>query len=215
MTAYFLALTVLAVYMVGVSLMTSQVSYPLYAAVPVVGGPGGDPGPLAGDGVHIAFDDDQPARRAGGGACEIEIVEGAALVEERGVGGVEIFGLAGAEDPPAEADHPAARVADRDHQPAAEAVEGLAALFRLDQHAGFDELLFAEVAELTVRLGGTMAGEHGDGRLRAPVLETVWGAETVACFRAVKDAFDPRGILNPGVVLPLPGQRPLDGVRYS
>ena len=34
MTAYLLALTVLAVYMVGVSLMTSQVSYPLYAAVP-------------------------------------------------------------------------------------------------------------------------------------------------------------------------------------
>ncbi len=34
MTVYLLALTVLAVYMVGVSLLTSQVSYPLYAAVP-------------------------------------------------------------------------------------------------------------------------------------------------------------------------------------
>lgn len=34
MTTYLLALTVLAVYMVGVSFMTSQVSYPLYAAVP-------------------------------------------------------------------------------------------------------------------------------------------------------------------------------------
>ena len=34
MTAYLLALTVLAVYMAGVSLMTSQVTYPLYAAVP-------------------------------------------------------------------------------------------------------------------------------------------------------------------------------------
>jgi FAD/FMN-containing dehydrogenase len=63
-------------------------------------------------------------------------------------------------------------------------------------------------------LGGTMAGEHGDGRLRAPLLERVWGAEMVARFRAVKDAFDPLGILNPGVTLPLPGQRPLDGVRY-
>jgi FAD/FMN-containing dehydrogenase len=71
------------------------------------------------------------------------------------------------------------------------------------------------VAEGVAALGGTMAGEHGDGRLRAPVLETVWGAETVALFRAVKDAFDPRGILNPGVILPLPGQRPLDGVRYG
>jgi FAD/FMN-containing dehydrogenase len=47
------------------------------------------------------------------------------------------------------------------------------------------------------------------------VLETVWGRETVALFRAVKDAFDPLGILNPGVILPLPGQRPLDFVRYA
>ena len=70
------------------------------------------------------------------------------------------------------------------------------------------------VAEGVAALGGTMAGEHGDGRLRAPLLETVWGPELVSLFRAVKDAFDPRGILNPGVILPLPGQRPLDGVRY-
>lgn len=77
------------------------------------------------------------------------------------------------------------------------------------------EAIVLEVAEGVARLGGTMAGEHGDGRLRAPVLETIWGAETVALFRAVKDAFDPRGILNPGVILPLPGQRPLDGIRYG
>jgi FAD/FMN-containing dehydrogenase len=77
------------------------------------------------------------------------------------------------------------------------------------------EAIVQEVAEGVARLGGTMAGEHGDGRLRAPVLETVWGAETVALFRAVKEAFDPEGILNPGVILPLPGQRPLDRVRYA
>jgi hypothetical protein len=61
-----------------------------------------------------------------------------------------------------------------------------------------------------------MAGEHGDGRLRAPLLETIWGAEMVDRFRHVKFAFDPAGILNPGVILPLPGQRPLDAIReYS
>jgi len=43
----------------------------------------------------------------------------------------------------------------------------------------------------------------------------VWGPEFVACFRAVKDAFDPLGILNPGVILPLPGQRPLDAIKYA
>jgi FAD/FMN-containing dehydrogenase len=59
-----------------------------------------------------------------------------------------------------------------------------------------------------------MAGEHGDGRLRAPLIDIIWSPETVACFRAVKEAFDPTGILNPGVILPLPGQRPLDAIRY-
>jgi FAD/FMN-containing dehydrogenase len=71
-----------------------------------------------------------------------------------------------------------------------------------------------EVTDGVAALGGTMAGEHGDGRLRAPLLERIWGAEMVARFRVVKDAFDPAGILNPGVILPLPGQRPLDGIRY-
>ena len=76
------------------------------------------------------------------------------------------------------------------------------------------EAIVYEVAKGIARLGGTMAGEHGDGRLRAPVLETVWGAEMVALFRTVKYAFDPLGILNPGVILPLPGQRPLDAIKY-
>ncbi|MDQ3388707.1 MAG: FAD-binding oxidoreductase [Gemmatimonadota bacterium] len=69
-----------------------------------------------------------------------------------------------------------------------------------------------EVAEGVARLGGTMAGEHGDGRLRAPLLETIWGAEMVGRFRRIKARFDPEGILNPGVILPLPGQRVVDGV---
>ncbi|HEU0301372.1 MAG TPA: FAD-binding oxidoreductase [Longimicrobium sp.] len=76
------------------------------------------------------------------------------------------------------------------------------------------EAIVYEVAEGVARLGGTMAGEHGDGRLRAPLLEIIWGPEIVASFRAVKDAFDPLGILNPGVILPLPGQRPLDAIKY-
>jgi FAD/FMN-containing dehydrogenase len=76
------------------------------------------------------------------------------------------------------------------------------------------ERVIDEVADGVAALGGTMAGEHGDGRLRAPLLERIWGAEMVACFRAVKNAFDPSGILNPGVILPLPGQRPLDAIRY-
>jgi FAD/FMN-containing dehydrogenase len=69
-----------------------------------------------------------------------------------------------------------------------------------------------EVTDAVAELGGTLAGEHGDGRLRAPLLERIWSPEAVHAFRAVKQAFDPRGILNPGVILPLPGQRPLDAL---
>jgi FAD/FMN-containing dehydrogenase len=61
--------------------------------------------------------------------------------------------------------------------------------------------LLDEVTGEIVRLGGTPSGEHGDGRLRASLLERVYGAEIVELFRLVKNAFDPRGILNPGVIV--------------
>ena len=65
-------------------------------------------------------------------------------------------------------------------------------------------------ASLVADLGGTLSGEHGDGRLRAPLLSTVWSADNVGRFERLKAELDPRGTLNPGVILPLPGQRPLD-----
>ena len=61
--------------------------------------------------------------------------------------------------------------------------------------------LLEEVTDVVVALGGTPSGEHGDGRLRAPLLERVFGPEVVALFGKVKDAFDPQGILNPGIKL--------------
>ncbi|MGI9189886.1 MAG: FAD-binding oxidoreductase [Longimicrobiaceae bacterium] len=75
------------------------------------------------------------------------------------------------------------------------------------------EAVLLEIADGVAALGGTLSGEHGDGRLRAPLLERIWGEEMVGLFRIVKEAFDPDGILNPGVILPLAGQRPLDGLR--
>jgi FAD/FMN-containing dehydrogenase len=60
------------------------------------------------------------------------------------------------------------------------------------------ESILDEVVALVARLGGTLAGEHGDGRLRAPLVPRVWSADAVAQFRRVKDAFDPDGVLNPG-----------------
>ena len=77
------------------------------------------------------------------------------------------------------------------------------------------QALLTEVAELTTRLGGTLAGEHGDGRLRTPLLAQSWSPEAVKLFAAVKHAFDPTGILNPGVKVPLPGQRSIGDVKYD
>jgi FAD/FMN-containing dehydrogenase len=77
------------------------------------------------------------------------------------------------------------------------------------------EAVLDDVATLTAQLGGTLAGEHGDGRLRAPLLDRVWPAETLALFRDVKHAFDPSGILNPGVKVAIEGQQPIDDVKYD
>jgi FAD/FMN-containing dehydrogenase len=60
-------------------------------------------------------------------------------------------------------------------------------------------LLFANVVALTSALGGTVSGEHGDGRLRTPVLAQLWPAEALALFARIKAVFDPGEILNPGV----------------
>jgi FAD/FMN-containing dehydrogenase len=62
--------------------------------------------------------------------------------------------------------------------------------------------LMDEVTNAVIDLGGTLSGEHGDGRLRAHALERVYGPEIVELFQRVKDSFDPLGILNPGVILP-------------
>jgi hypothetical protein len=73
-------------------------------------------------------------------------------------------------------------------------------LARADWPAQVAGLLDEVMAEV-LRLGGTVSGEHGDGRLRAGFLEAQYGSEIMALFRRVKTAFDPHGILNPGVIL--------------
>lgn len=67
-------------------------------------------------------------------------------------------------------------------------------------------------AELVADLGGTLSGEHGDGRVRAPYLSRIWSRPAVRAFREVKRRLDPDGRMNPGVIVPLPGQDPLEGL---
>jgi len=68
------------------------------------------------------------------------------------------------------------------------------ALQRLD---AFTEAL----AELILSHGGNLKAEHGTGRAMAPYVPRQYSAELVEVMREVKRAFDPAGVLNPGVVL--------------
>ncbi|MCA9301616.1 FAD-binding protein [Candidatus Nomurabacteria bacterium] len=58
-----------------------------------------------------------------------------------------------------------------------------------------------EYYQMVIQLGGSTAGEHSDGRLRAPYLPGLYGEEIYKIFEATKKVFDPWGTLNPGVKL--------------
>ncbi|MCM0640718.1 FAD-binding and (Fe-S)-binding domain-containing protein [Cellulomonas wangsupingiae] len=64
-----------------------------------------------------------------------------------------------------------------------------------------------DAAELVARHGGSLSGEHGDGRARSELLPVMYSRRTIDLFGAVKDLFDPRDLLNPGVLV---RPRPLD-----
>jgi len=81
--------------------------------------------------------------------------------------------------------------------------------FPLDKAGGtsvFRDFLQA-AARLVAGYGGSMSGEHGDGRARGELLPTMYSADALALFAAVKHVFDPQNVLNPGVIV---DPRPLD-----
>jgi FAD/FMN-containing dehydrogenase len=75
--------------------------------------------------------------------------------------------------------------------------------------------LFDDVTGLLLELGGTASGEHGDGRLRAGVLERFFGPEALALFGDLKRTYDPRSLLNPGVILPSADWAPLADLKVG
>ena len=60
----------------------------------------------------------------------------------------------------------------------------------------------AEILEQCVQLGGTITGEHGVGVEKLNSMCVQFSAAERAAFQAVKEAFDPAGLLNPGKVIP-------------
>jgi glycolate oxidase len=60
---------------------------------------------------------------------------------------------------------------------------------------------FDDILELGLSLGGTITGEHGVGNIKIDWLEREIGPVALDVHRAIKDALDPAGLLNPGKVL--------------
>jgi len=61
-------------------------------------------------------------------------------------------------------------------------------------------LAYGEVMDLALELGGTITGEHGVGRLKRPWLIKQVGADVLDISQRIKDALDPAGLFNPGVI---------------
>ena len=61
------------------------------------------------------------------------------------------------------------------------------------------EILF----DYTLKLGGTISGEHGIGITKMPFIEKEIGKTEIALMKKIKKVFDPNGILNPGKIFPL------------
>ena len=66
--------------------------------------------------------------------------------------------------------------------------------------AGFRAFL-VEAAALVARHGGSMSGEHGDGRARGELLPLMYSPGAISLFERVKGVFDPDDLLNPGVIV--------------
>ena len=87
-----------------------------------------------------------------------------------------------------------------------------------DRH-DFDAMVagYHEIHQMVIsRFGGSICGEHGDGRVRAEFVRKYFGDELYGLFKQVKTAFDPHGIMNPGVkISDTPFTEHIDYVRLS
>jgi len=75
------------------------------------------------------------------------------------------------------------------------------------------EAIASDIADLVLEFGGALSGEHGDGLIRSPFMEKMFGPVLYRAFQGVKRTFDPDGIFNPGKIV---GAPPLtSNLRYG
>jgi FAD/FMN-containing dehydrogenase len=75
--------------------------------------------------------------------------------------------------------------------------------------------LMDDYYSLVIKLGGTISGGSGDGRLRAPYLKDLYGDEAYGLLTKVKQIFDPYGTLNPGVKIGVTREDTKPLLRYE
>jgi len=66
------------------------------------------------------------------------------------------------------------------------------------------EAIATQSADLVLKYGGALSGEHGDGLVRGPFMEKMFGSALYQAFRTVKHTFDPQGVFNPGKIVDCP-----------
>lgn len=70
-----------------------------------------------------------------------------------------------------------------------------------DDEAQRAQRAFGQIMDLAISLGGTITGEHGVGRLKKGWLPDQVGPDVMDLTATIKNALDPHGLLNPGVIL--------------
>jgi FAD/FMN-containing dehydrogenase/Fe-S oxidoreductase len=73
----------------------------------------------------------------------------------------------------------------------------------LERRAGVHTFrrFLTDSARLVASHGGSLSGEHGDGRARGELLPIMYSADAIGLFEEVKNLLDPKDLLNPGVVV--------------
>lgn len=77
--------------------------------------------------------------------------------------------------------------------------------FATEEGTAVFRAFMTDAAKLIAEHGGSLSGEHGDGRARSELLPLMYGAGAMALFASYKDVWDPDNGLNPGIIVrPVP-----------
>ena len=66
------------------------------------------------------------------------------------------------------------------------------------------ESIAGEISDLVLEFGGALSGEHGDGLVRSPFQQKMYGPAIYQAFCELKQTFDPHSLFNPGKIIEAP-----------